>query len=157
MSGDCDDRLPTVRASQFFIAFSVAPCTGCTQLIPLIALGAPAGHERLDDGAWQASSEPTLLFDIDYLAPESSAQVQATFPRFRPAPAPDGRWLNHCEYCGASQADYWLHCEPGAVFLPLTAAAADGIDLIGVGTALEAAARGLSEGIPHFDAMRRVG
>ena len=146
-----------VRASEFFIAFAVGPCARCAQLMPLIALGAPVGHERLDDGGWLAVSEETLLHDIESLAPEASAVVQALFPQFRPTPAPDQRWLNHCGSCGCAQDDYWLHCEPDAPFQPLSAEAADWIDLIACHMPFAAQAQGMSEGIAHFGAMRRVG
>lgn len=125
-------------------------------MIPLIALGALAGHERLDDSGWLVASDVGLFHDIDYLAPQAGVLVRDIFPQFRQAVAPDLRWLNHCEYCGRAQDDYWLHCEPNAPFLPLTAEAADRIDLIALRAPFEAVAGGLSDGIAFFDAMRRV-
>ena len=154
---DSDLQPANVRAEQFFIAAAPGECVHCARLIPLIALGVPAGHERRDEEGWAITAQASLLFEVAWLAPEVRALLRDMFPHFRPGAAPDSPWLNHCDHCGHGQDDYWLQGEPGALFLPLMPEAAERIDLIRLYAPLAAAVRGFAEGVPHLDAMRHIG
>jgi len=154
------EQAVNVRCGSFFLAFASGSCTSCGGQTDLVAIGLPAGHERCEEGVWWSADEPVLLFDIEVLAPGIGAVLFDGCPQFRAVrSAGDNRsvWCNHCQSCGAPQADYWLHCEPGGAFLPLSPEMASSIDLIAVDLAFAARACGFSEGVPLPYAMRRSG
>lgn len=150
---------PNVRSESYFIACSVVACERCSLATGVVCVGVTAGHQRLIDDEWITIGSAALLFQVEYLEAAVVPVLQELSPQFRIAAAGTGwgeYWLNHCQHCGAPQDDYWLHCEPGAAFLPADSIDTRRMDLVAVHEPFFATAVGFSElvgAIPPPEAM----
>jgi hypothetical protein len=139
-----------VRAPRYAIASASAPCTNCGNYTHVIAVCLPARHEVLrpdDDGgeAWESVPLPAVVFQIEAMSTPCASRIATVSPHYRVKSGPtetSGGWLNHCENCGAEQADYDLHCEPDGAFSGIHGAAR--IFLLEIDAPFEASAAGYS-------------
>ena len=139
---------PNVHSESYFVAYSVVACERCSLATGVVCVGVTAGHQRLIDDEWIAIDSPALLFQVEYLDSAVVLVLQQLSPKFCIAAAGTGwgeYWLNHCQHCGAPQDDYWLHCEPGAAFLPVDSTDTGRMDLVAVHEPFFATAVGFSE------------
>lgn len=155
-----------VRGDVHFIACTEARCAACERRTRLVALAAPAGHERMEaeenpfaagpTNVWQMTQLPAFLFYLTYLPASLRERLQAAAPRYRfAADASTGEtyWANHCAYCGEAFDDVALFCEPGGAFMPMSPEEAAAISLTRVAERFTAAAAGYSGEPELFDFM----
>lgn len=96
---------------------------------------------------WHSPAIRATLFYVRHLPQAVHRRIAALTSSFRLAESPatgDAYWMNHCEHCGAAQEDHDLHCEPGGAFMPTSAQAAAGIQLLQILEPFSAAAGGYS-------------
>jgi hypothetical protein len=149
-----------VRSTAYLVAHAVGPCERCRRPTSLFSIGLSPGHERHLDSEWVTVNAAVLLFQVEHLATEVISVLVELSPHYRlthSGPTDSEYWLNHCQHCGASQEDYWLHCEPEGAFLPTSALAAEQIQFVQVQGPFAAAASGFSDGLPHMASMRMSG
>lgn len=149
-----------VRSTACTLAQSVGLCWRCRRPTALYSLGVAPGHERYIDDEWIPAHTHALLFSVEYLAPPMVCILRELAPEYLmgSGEAPGGMcWLSHCQHCGAAQDDYWLHCEPGAAFLPVSAKAAEQIQIVDLREPLAARVGGFSEEIPFLTPTRIIG
>jgi hypothetical protein len=130
----------------------------------LLALAMPHGHETLDDDSpqlpdeWQHASFNAFLFYVEEL-PESVRnrlnELSQCFRLEHSTETLSAYWANHCEHCGALLEDHELHCEPDGAFLPLSEAAAAGVELLQIHEPFEAVAAGYAFEPEFFGFMRQ--
>jgi hypothetical protein len=164
-----------VRSATYAIARTKCLCPHCGAETGVVALLLPPHHEVLsieeedgEDGqggegsslcsaAWERAPRHAFLFYVESIADQVRRRLQAQTPTYRFALSPatqDCYWANHCSRCDHLQEDHDLFCEPEGAFLPVSPAAASGIELLPIPEALEAAAAGyaIDPQFIHFDA-----
>ncbi|MFI4888974.1 MAG: hypothetical protein ACHQIL_00420 [Steroidobacterales bacterium] len=160
MTSATAEHWANVRSAVYLLAQSVGPCCRCKRPTALFSLGLSPGHERQLDDDWVPVNAFALLFFVEYLPPEVIRVLQELAPDYRPARScatGSKYWLNHCQHCGMVHEDYWLHCEPGAEFLPTAERAAGQIQIHVVRESFAARAGGFSDEIPLLASMRIIG
>jgi hypothetical protein len=170
-----------VRSGVYYIARTRAPCGHCGLMTGVLALAVPPEHETLDleadgdleaegdpeaDGdrktssvGWQLARANAFLFYVEYLPDPVRDRLQNLSASFRFAysdATQNSCWVNHCDHCGRLLDDHELHCEPEGAFMPVSEAAAAGIELLRVEEPFEAAADGYAFEPEFFSLMRRV-
>jgi hypothetical protein len=164
-----------VRSGVYYIARTRARCGHCGVMTGVVALGMPPEHETLDldadsdleaDGDpetssadWQRAGANAFLFYVEYLPDSVRDRLQNLSASFRFAysdATQNSYWVNHCDHCGRLLGDHELHCEPEGAFMPVSGAAAAGIELLRVEEPFEAAADGYAFEPEFFSLMRRV-
>jgi hypothetical protein len=143
------ERIVNVRAPRYSIASASAVCANCGDYTHVIALCVPARHETLchDDAGgerWESVPLPAVVFQIEDIPEPVAARIATVSPLFRvkaSTAGTGGGWANHCENCGAEQADYDLHCEPDGAFGQAHAGRIFGMD---IDAPFEASAAGYS-------------
>ena len=157
-----------VRASFYHVARLQCRCSRCGRPTTVFAIALPPEHETLigDDkhcgsdtqaDFWQRACVRAWIFQIEHLPLAVQRRLQAIAPLFRPeqgAAADGAYWTNHCAHCGASQPDDFLHCEPDAAFMPMSAHAAARVSLQRVDEPIGAYACGHAEDPPFLESMR---
>ena len=160
-----------VRSRAYYLAHAVRNCWRCRKPTSVFALALPALHERLDIDAvsqtpspasevWEPVAQGTFLFHVEYLPESVRIRLGDLAPCLRRGygqTTQGGHWINHCARCGKPQDDHFLHCEPGAAFMPTTQAAASLIQLLEFGEPLAAWAAGYSHELPFFEFMPKLG
>jgi hypothetical protein len=113
---------PVVIRSPIYVAETNTHCWKCGGWTVVVAIGA---EDVEFDG--ERTRELVLVSDVDELPGEIAALVARRWPLYRVAYSKTlgGRYyMNHCEKCGATQGDFFLHSEHGGAFFPNDAAAA---------------------------------
>jgi hypothetical protein len=169
-----------VRSAAYYIARTRAPCGHCGLMTGVLALAVPPEHETLDleadgdleaegdpeaDGdrktssvGWQRAGANAFLFYVEYLPDLVQSRLRDLSPCFRFAYSDatlTSSWLNHCDHCGRLLGDHELHCEPEGAFVPVSEAAAAGIELLRIDDPFEAAADGYAFEPEFFSHVRR--
>ena len=125
-----------IRSSSYLIAETQMQCAQCGRAARVLAIGLPPNHESLTDGEWQTVEANAFIFYVGGL-PDAVSQLlaehSAEFHLTRGTDPAETHWANHCPHCGAMQADYRLHSEPGDVFFGLSMDAPGAVEF----TALE--------------------
>jgi hypothetical protein len=164
---------PNLRSNSYFVARAGIECRRCGRRTVVTALALAGGHEIFEadpDSAgasagdlWQAADAGAFLFHVEQLPPNVQCRLQEVSPHYRHPDAAQGGegaqggcWTNHCEHCGAPLSDDDLHCEPGAPFMPQSAAEAAAIEMIICPGPFEAAAGGYAHEPDYFEFMRRA-
>lgn len=148
------------RAPRYLAALACCACCRCERKIVAIGIALGAGHQIRVDAEWRTIRSPAWLFDVEYLPRRVRARLQRLSPLYRPAASPSTgarRWLNQCPHCGAVQDDDYLHGEPDVAFMPLSAGAAERIELHAIDASFAATIGGTCDDPPLFGAMRRTG
>ena len=158
-----------VRSPSYFVARTRGRCRNCGLDTRLLALALPPNHETLDpetqseasetpsSDAWQQTSVSAFLFYIEYLPVDIQQRLAQLSDCFRLAPLPTtstSYWVNHCEHCHVLLDDDELHCEPDVAFMPSSAAAAAGIELLHIHEPFEAQVAGYASEPEFFRCMR---
>jgi hypothetical protein len=167
------------RSSTYFIARTRGRCPHCGLSTGLLALVLPRGHQALhadadavadagaeDDagndmtapGAWQRADIGAFLFYVERLPDDVQGQLNPHSRFFRPVHSKatlNSYWANHCEHCSRPLDDHELHCEPDGAFMPVSAAAAEAIELLEIPQPFEAVAAGYALEPEFFEFMRR--
>jgi hypothetical protein len=132
------------RAASYFIACALQRCGCCRKLTSVVGLIVPAGHETLEfDSAsdasavavWEIAEANAILFDVENLSDAVQNRLRQFAPHYAACISEvtgSENWLNHCNFCGAQQADFDLYCEPEGAFMPISPAAAARIRLVNV-------------------------
>lgn len=158
-----------VRAPRYLVARAGCACCHCAGKIVAIGIALDAGHRiRVEPGtrrvggvredAWHTVRSPAWLFAIEYLPRRVSVRLRMLSAGYRRVESPtfsDRLWLNRCPHCGAVQEDDYLHGEPDVAFMPLTAAAAERIELLAIEAPFAAVIGGTCDDPPLFGAMLR--
>ncbi len=156
-----------VRAPFYHVARVQCRCWRCGKATSVFAIALPPEHETLiGDGAhgrqdpetesWQCPGVRAWIFHIEYLPLEVRRRLRVMAPLFRrkhSRTTAGAYWTNHCAHCGASQGDYFLHCEPDVAFMPMSAQAAAPIRLERVDQPIGAYACGQAQDPPFFEAL----
>lgn len=144
------------RAAHFLLLRSTIRCPDCQRATRVQALALPPGHAALsepDDGepaCWQTVSLPVVLSSIDYLDPDAAEFLAARGAQLQPPAVGRHGWRNRCEHCRIAIDEAVLHAEPGAAFMPRTAAEATALMLEQIGLPICAAAADASLDPPWF-------
>jgi hypothetical protein len=153
-----------VRSQSYYVAGTDCGCWRCGISTRLLALAVPHSHETLDGDsphlpdAWQRANFNAFLFYVERLPESVQTRLSELSRHFRleySTATLSAYWANHCEHCGALLEDHELHCEPDGAFLPLSEAAAGGIELLQVNEPFEAAAAGYAFEPEFFGFMRK--
>lgn len=145
-----------IRASNFLIAETQAPCARCSRVYRVLALGLPPGHEILVDDEWQSVDANAFIFHISALPDPVSRLLLERSATFRQTSSDDraeSSWVNHCPDCAAVLSDDELHCEPGG-FMPSSIEEAQAISLTQVEQPFSAVAAGYALEPQYFASMR---
>jgi hypothetical protein len=153
-----------VRSQSYYVARTDVQCWRCGISTRLLALAVPNSHETLDgdspispDG-WQCANFTAFLFYVEYLPESVQIRLNELSRRFRMGHSTAtlcSYWANHCEHCDVLLEDHELHCEPDGAFLPLSEAAAAGVELLQIREPFEAVAAGYAFEPEFFRFMRR--
>lgn len=97
--------VPNCKARRYALLVAGTHCPRCGCMADAAALWlAPGCRLLLDGGEWVAEATPLLLHDVTYLNREAAAWLGRCLPTFRRATEQSpirGRYVNHCEHCGA--------------------------------------------------------
>ena len=150
------------RASKFLLLRSTLRCPHCRRATRVHALALPPGHAALaepDEGepaCWQTVPLPVVLACIDYLDPDAAQLLAERDARLQPPATGEVGWRNRCEHCNGSIDETELHAEPGAPFMPRTAADAAALMLECLSQPIRLAAAEASLDPPWFDDVLRA-
>jgi hypothetical protein len=153
-----------VRSQTYYVARAEVRCRHCDGPTRLLALAVPNSHETLDGDsphlpdAWQRTDFNAFLFYIEHLPESVQTRLNELSRHFRleySAATLCSYWANHCEHCGGLLEDHELHCEPDGAFLPVSEAAAAGIELLQIHEPFEATAAGYAFEPEFFRFMRK--
>jgi hypothetical protein len=115
-----------VRSHGFKLAIGIAECWKCHLATRVFALVAPSGSSATDDDYLpeEGAHEEDVYVDVALTGIEQVSDalrscLATAAPLFR---SDQSRtlgttyWMNHCEKCGVSQGDHFLHMEPDGPF-----------------------------------------
>jgi len=122
--GDDPGEDYTIVTDHAYVATTHARCWRCGTRTQVCCLYCEQG---IVDGE---SCEHFAVSEVTSMDSSLAAQLGA-WPQFRfSSTRASGRCLtNHCTHCGATQADYFLHCDPGGAFFLIRGAAPGTIHL----------------------------
>lgn len=120
----CDDEVYSIISDQAFLVAARTRCWKCRAAIRVVCLYCETG--RIEGEAYEEFTVSNITA-ID----EALRRQLGTFPDFRFGRSATGEQclLNHCPRCRASQADYYLHCEPSGRFFSLRDAPAGTLEI----------------------------
>ncbi len=132
--GEEQDNALGIVSEEAFVATARSACVRCGHDIEVVCIYCTSGVDtELGD-----SIADFTVFDI-WAMDGGLAKLIERWPCYRKGvdgdveDAQEGSFANHCPHCGAVQADYLLHSEPGDVFFGLAMDAPGGVEF----TALE--------------------
>ena len=145
------------RCLSYFIVTARWNCRRCGRVTPVHALVLPAAHETLavDDDSrqegvmavWEPAGFPTLMFYVDYLTSPVRRRIRQSAPHYwldLDGETDSSYFMNHCERCGAKQADRSIHEEYPGAFCDTRADCISAIQLTEVHEPLAARAAGFA-------------
>jgi hypothetical protein len=118
--------MASIRSNGFRLAIGTTECWKCHQSTHVFALIAPHGSSATDDD--YSSEDCAQVEDVHVdVALTGIEQVSDALRSCLATAAPlfysdqsrtlgDTYWMNHCEKCGFSQGDHYLHMEPDGPF-----------------------------------------
>ena len=115
-----DDARLGIESEEAFVAAARSVCVRCGNEIEVVCIYCTSG---VDTEIGDPIAECTV-FDI-WAMDGVLAKLIERWPCYRKGvgenaeDAQEGSFANHCPHCGAKQADYLLHSEPGDVFFGL--------------------------------------
>jgi Domain of unknown function (DUF5710) len=103
-----------ITSDDAFVAAAQVPCLKCHESIEVICIYCESGTDS-------EMGEPMSQFTASNIWAMDSALAKQLerwrfFRKEIGAGSEEGCFSNHCPHCGAMQADYLLHAEPGDVF-----------------------------------------
>ena len=106
-----------IVSEEAFVASARSPCVSCGDDIKVVCIYCTSGVDTETD-------DPIADFTVFNIWAMDGvlANLIERWPCYRMGVGEDageGNFANHCPHCGAMQADYLLHSEPGDVFFGL--------------------------------------
>lgn len=116
--GEEEDEAPFgIVSEEAFVASARSACVRCGHDIEVVCIYCKCGVDT-ELGDPIADFTVFNIWAMDGVL----AQLFERWPHYRQGvgeDAKEGNFANHCPHCGAMQADYLLHSEPGDVFFGL--------------------------------------
>lgn len=131
----------SVTAEKAYWAIAPMKCWNCqetTAATTLLALP-PILTRDPDDGSVEQTSDPAYLSYRVGLCPLLAQQLTTLAPKlFKDASqsAASTYWVNHCEHCGVTIGDHYVHAAEGPLMPFYDEAAAARIDLVPAATSI---------------------
>ncbi len=123
---ELEENDPTIKSNEFFIAKSVQSCWKCkknTRVYSFYLEEYDSIHVHDDKVFWMQNDLPTIIEGVEFLNPEALEAMEVVTGSYSNDYSKFARsryYMNHCENCKAKQGDFFLHCEPGNAFCPVT-------------------------------------
>jgi hypothetical protein len=159
-----------VRADHYYIGQTNKSCWKCHKQTAVFGFLLDKGHDVLTDydcpnsgryvQFWEHVEVPATLDYVSHLPDamqKRMASLTADFYPDRSNMASSTYWINHCEWCGAKQGDFYIHEEPGpGGFVPVCVKEASKITLYRVDEPLKLMSCGHGAPVHYFESMKRV-
>ncbi|MHC1481473.1 DUF5710 domain-containing protein [Frateuria aurantia] len=125
-----------VRSPYYYVIESSTSCWKCLNLTRVFSFFLPEEHEQfefvededesftlsVDLGKWVCHGYRGTVSNISDLSRKVANELSRYTKKFKSAYSKGGGryMMNHCEHCGSKQGDFYMHCEPGGAFFPVS-------------------------------------
>jgi hypothetical protein len=131
-------QTPNIRSNNFYIVKSKEICWKCSKISDVFAFFLPSGHEKIDYwedeicqhqspsnlievNEWIKAEHTIFVTYVNHLSEYPLKLIKEISPNYYydfSKTTSDNYYMNHCEYCGSKQGDFFMYSEPGGAFCP---------------------------------------